>query len=63
MAWHPCLGSTWSEFNSQFPDQFRAPVAYRIRHRITNPLSESSLSRFNSCRVLHNFCYSSKLVL
>lgn len=21
MAWHPCLGSTWSEFNSQFPDQ------------------------------------------
>lgn len=28
MAWHPCLGSTWSEFNSQFPDQ---PLSARAR--------------------------------
>lgn len=50
MAWHPCLGSTWSEFNSQFPDQIHASVPEGndgLRY-------ERSVRRFESCRALQN---------
>lgn len=43
MAWHPCLGSTWSEFNSQFPDQsFKRPCQRGLMAFATNEVYAGS---------------------
>ncbi len=42
MAWHPCLGSTWSEFNSQFPDQFMRPCQRGMMAFATNEVYAGS---------------------
>src|SRR5580692_4438577 len=43
IALHPCLGSTWSEFNSQFPDQrFERPCQRGLMAFATNEVHAGS---------------------
>lgn len=47
---HPCLGSTWTQFNSEFPDQSFASVP----ERIDGLRYERRERGFESCRALQN---------